>query len=55
VGAREVEPLIGPGHLRFHAGVKVRVGLDHLLRQRNGRNGRRDGNNSSRIEARSQM
>jgi hypothetical protein len=29
VGAREVEPLIGPGHLRFHAGVKVRVGLDH--------------------------
>jgi len=29
VGAREVEPAIGPGHLRFHAGVKVRVGLDH--------------------------
>jgi len=29
VDARKVEPPIGPGHLRFHAGVKVRVGLDH--------------------------
>jgi hypothetical protein len=29
VGAREVEPPIGPRHIRFHAGVKVRVRLDH--------------------------
>ena len=28
-GAREVEPPIDPGHFRFHAGVKVRVGLNH--------------------------
>ena len=29
MGAREVEPPIGPGHLRFHAGVKRRGRLDH--------------------------
>ena len=29
VGAREIEPSIGPRHLRFHAGVKVGVGLNH--------------------------
>jgi hypothetical protein len=29
VGAREIEPSIGPRHLRFHAGVKMGVGLNH--------------------------
>jgi hypothetical protein len=29
VDAREVKPSIGPRHRRFHAGVNVRIGLNH--------------------------